>query len=463
MKKTTLRTQLSAGFLLISLATVAAVSLLANLFITKQFSAYVAAQQKAFADSLASGLSYPYDPAADRWNEEYIHGVGMYAMADGYFIRVYDDAGSLVWDAESHDMAACSAIRAEMQTKMTQMGQAGNGSFLTAEYPLLLDGQKIGTAEISYYSPYFYNENAFRFVDALNGILLWVGLVSLVGAAAAAFFFARRISRPLARAADAARQISAGNYAVRIGSSAAAQELFELSAAVDQMAAILEQQEMLRRRLTTDVAHELRTPLASVSAHLEAMEEGVWEPTPERLKSCREEIARLAELVSDLQKLSQTEAESLKLEKEPVDLAELACAAKSAFAAQLAEAKLRCRVESAPCRVESDRKRIRQVMANLLSNAIKYSEPGGEIVLRVGEASDTAFFSVTDQGIGIAPEDQSWIFERFYRTDASRSRKTGGTGVGLTISRAIVRAHGGEISVQSTPGEGSCFTVRLPK
>ncbi len=463
MKQWKLRTQLSAGFLLIALATVAAVSLLANLLIARQFSAYVSAQQKSFADRIAAGLSYPYDAASGRWNAEYIHGVGMYAMADGYFIRVYGADGALVWDAESHDMAACSAIRTEMQAEMARLGRTGEGGFLTAEYPLAQDGQAVGRAEISYYSPYYYNENAFRFVDALNRILLWVGLAALAGAAVAGWFFARRIGRPVSCTAEAARQISAGNYAVRVGAAGPAWELAELSAAVDQMAAILEQQERLRRRLTTDVAHELRTPLATVSAHLEAMEEGVWEPTPERLGGCREEIVRLTGLVSDLQRLSQTEAESLRLEKEPVALAALARSVCGGFAAQLREAGLACRVEGQAATVQADPGRLRQVMTNLVSNAVKYSEPGGEVVVRVGETADTAFFSVTDTGIGIPPEDQTWIFERFYRTDASRSRKTGGTGVGLTISRAIVRAHGGEIAVRSEPGRGSCFTVTLPR
>lgn len=434
-----------------------------NLLIARQFSAYVAAQQKSFADRIAAGLSYPYDAASDSWNTEYIHGVGMYAMSDGYFVRVYAASGALVWDAESHDMAACSAIRAQMQAEMAKLGKTGEGSFLTADYPLARDGKTIGRAEISYYSPYYYNENAFRFVDALNRILLWVGLAALAGAAVAGWFFARRIVQPVSRTAEAARQISAGNYAVRVGSAGSARELAELSAAVDQTAAILEQQEMLRRRLTTDVAHELRTPLATVSAHLEAMEEGVWEPTQERLGSCREEIMRLTELVSDLQQLSQTEADSLRLEKEPVDLAVLAHAVCGAFAVQLRQAGLSCRVEGEPASAQADPKRLRQVMTNLISNAVKYSEPGGEVVVRTGKTAEAVFFSVADTGIGIAPADQAWIFERFYRTDASRSRRSGGTGVGLTISRAIVRAHGGDITVRSEPGRGSCFTVTLPR
>lgn len=460
MKKWKLRTQLSAGFLLIVLATVAAVSLLANLLVTRRFAAYVAAQQKSFADRIAAGLSYPYDPAAG-WNTEYIHGVGMYAMADGYFVRVYDAAGAPVWDAESHDMAACSAIRTEMQARMASLGSAGDGRFLTAVYPLTQGSQTVGRAEISYYSPYYYNENAFRFVDALNRILLFVGLAALAGAAVAAWFFARRISGAVGRTAAATRRISVGDYAVRVGAGTA-RELNELAAAVDQMAAMLAQQEMLRRRLTTDVAHELRTPLATVAAHLEAMEEGVWEPTPQRLGSCREEIARLTALVGDLQRLSQTEAESLQLEKEPVDLGAMAQSVCAAFAPQLQQAGLRCRVEGAAAPVPADKKRLRQVITNLVANAVHYSAPGGEIAVRVGESGAAAFFSVSDQGIGIAPQDQPWIFERFYRTDASRSRRTGGTGVRLTISRAIVRAHGGEITVRSAPGQGSCFTVRLP-
>lgn len=462
MKKTSLRTQLSAGFMIIVLFAIALISLLSNVLIARQFSAYVAAQQKEFAESIAAGLSYPYDTETGQWNAEYIHGVGMYAMEDGYFIKVYDAAGRTVFDVENHDMAVCSSIREEVQQKMQHLGSK-SGSFLKRQYPLMREGKQIGSAEISYYYPYFYNENAFRFFEALNRILLGVGVLSMAGAALSAFFLARRIAAPVRETAEAARQISAGNYAVRLEKKSGSAELCALTEAIDQMAETLEQQDALRRRLTTDIAHELRTPLSSLSAYLEAMEEGVWEATPERLRSCREELRRFTDLVGDLQKLSRAESENLQLHLQQVDLKELAETGAAAVSANLKAAGLTLRVEAEQASVCADRNRLQQVLQNLLSNAVKYSESGGEIVIRTGETEDTAFFSVTDQGIGIAEQDLPWIFERFYRTDASRSRKTGGTGVGLTISRAIVRAHHGEITAESRPGKGSCFTVKLPK
>lgn len=256
---------------------------------------------------------------------------------------------------------------------------------------------------------------------------------------------------------------SEGNYSIRFEAKTQTLELLELSRTINQLAASLEEQENLRKRLTTDVAHELRTPLANVASHLEAILEGVWEPTAERLRSCYEEIIRISRLVSDLQRLSQAEGENLKLEIEPVELLHLAGLAAAGFEQELAAKQLSCSVTGIPAVIAADRTRIRQVIENLLSNAIKYTGGGGKIELLVSETPDFGILTVTDTGIGISAAEQPLIFERFYRTDKSRSRKTGGAGIGLTIVKSIIQAHGGSIGVESEAGRGSRFTICLPK
>lgn len=458
-----LSTQLSAGFALIVFVTIALISVAANFLISHQFESYVEAQQKKTADNLASGLSDQYDSESKTWNLDYIHGFGMYALSDGYILKLYDAAGKSVWDAENHDMTLCHQIMNQLALQMKEQRPQWDGSLTTVRYQLTQNLSRIGYVDISYYSPYYFNENAFRFVDSLNQILLIIGFLSILGAVLAGILLAKRISKPIIMTTKAAREIAAGNNQIRLESKNKITELQELTQAINHMASSLEEQERLRRRLTGDVAHELRTPLANVSSLLEMMIEGIWAPTPERLQNCYDELKRIYIIVSDLEKLHQIEADNAVLKKEPVDLLKLSMTIKAAFEPQLSKKNLTCTIQGGPIFVSADPQRLHQAISNLLSNAAKYSNDGGTIVIRLKENKTEGIFSITDRGIGIAEKDLPLIFERFYRTDRSRSRKSGGAGIGLTIVQAIVQAHDGHISVESEEGKGSTFTMSIPK
>lgn len=461
--KRKLKTQLSLGFAMIVLVTVALISVAANLLINHQFEKYVEEQQKEFAAGLAEGLGEQYDAASGEWNLDYVHGFGMYALNDGYIIKLYDADEQMVWDAQNHDMTLCHQIMDDISLRMEEQKPELEGKFVSSRYELRQDGSLIGYVDISYYSPYYFDENDFQFVDFLNQILLVIGCLSVLGAILAGIRLTKRISSPVAEITEITREISQGNYRIRSTSVVKTEELYELTEAVNHMAASLEEQENLRKRLTTDVAHELRTPLANVSSHLEAILEGVWEPTRERLKSCYEELGRISGIVEDLEKLRQIESEKLVMKQEPVDLLKLANAVKAAFEPELMQKNLTCLVEGEAAIVTGDSKRLHQVLFNLISNAVKYSREGGRIEIGIRNTPEAASLIVRDYGTGIPKEDIPLIFERFYRTDRSRNRKTGGTGIGLTIAKAIVQAHNGRIRVESAEGEGSCFTVSLPK
>lgn len=290
-----------------------------------------------------------------------------------------------------------------------------------------------------------------------------MGLLSIAGAAIAGVLLARRLSAPIVKTTEITREISEGNYTIRSKSNVRTLELEELSEAVNHMAESLEAQEAIRRRLVTDVAHEMRTPIANVSFQLEAIIEGVWEPDPKRLQSCYDELQRISHIVADLEQLRQIESENLILEREPVDLLELSQAVQTAFEPELAKKQLSCTVEGDSTIISGDQKRLHQVIFNLVSNAIKYSAEGGHIHISVTDGEKAVTLTVEDQGIGIPEKDLPLIFERFYRTDRSRNRKTGGAGIGLTIVKAIIHAHNGKISVESKEGYGSRFIITLSK
>lgn len=458
-----LSTQLSAGFALIVLVTVTLVSVVANILINHQFERYVEEQQKEFSEGLADGLSDQYDANKREWNTDYIHGFGMYALNDGYIIKLYDTDENTVWDAENHDMTLCHQIMGDIRLRMQEQRPGMKGDFVTNRYELKQDEVLVGYADISYYSPYYFNEDAFQFVKSLNGILFAVGVVSLLGAVVAGIILAKYISGPVVSATKLTGEISDGNYDVRVHSEVKTKELSELTRAVNHMAEMLEKQETMRKRLTTDVAHELRTPLANVTSNLEAIIEGVWEPSAERLQNCYDELGRISGIVSDLERLRQIEDEKLQLKIEPVDLMELSESVRAAFEPELARKELTCTVEGCGVIVPGDRRRLHQVIFNLLSNAVKYSAEKGEIRIVTADSGTDGVVIVEDHGIGIPKEDIPFIFERFYRTDKSRYRKTGGAGIGLTIVKAVIEKHGGTVRVESEEERGSRFIVTLPK
>lgn len=335
------------------------------------------------------------------------------------------------------------------------------GSFYKYDYDLVNNDTKVGVAKISYYSPYSMNEIDFKFLDALNKLLLVLGVGAVVVAGISGYFLAKYISNPIEKVTDTTRKISEGNYNIEMKNNIKTKELLELKNAVNQMAYNLKNQEMLRKRLVTDVAHELRTPLTNVVSHIELMADGIWEASPERLEICNSELGRISEIIKNLEKLQQIENENMDLCCENVDLIDLIEQCNKAFESKMKEKDISCIVEGESTIAGVDISKFTQVLHNLLSNSIKYTENGGKIIWEVYEKGNNKVITITDTGIGIDENDIPFIFERFYRTDISRQRKTGGSGIGLTIVKSIVKAHNGKIEVESKKGKGSRFTIIL--
>jgi signal transduction histidine kinase len=242
-------------------------------------------------------------------------------------------------------------------------------------------------------------------------------------------------------------------------------EVGQLASAFNSMAEALRRDELARRNLLADVAHELRTPLTVIEGTADAILDHLYEPTPERIGAIKEEAVLLAKTIGDLRDLALAETGHLTLDLAPTDVRELAERAVRGIRV-VAEAKgVAVELEAAPDlpSLEVDPGRILQVLGNLLGNAVRHTPSGGRVSLSVLPQGDNTAFSVSDTGQGIAAEDLPRVFERFYRADRSRSRQTGGSGLGLPIARQVVDAHGGRIWAESTPGQGSRFTFVLPR
>lgn len=288
-------------------------------------------------------------------------------------------------------------------------------------------------------------------------------LVMIAVACGLGYFVAGGLSRPVVRAAERTRRISRGEYELDPEPPSGIREMDVLSCGVEELGRSLAGQERLRRRLMVDIAHELRTPLTVVRSQLEAMADGIWEASPDRLALCVSEVERLSGLIGEVETLTHLEGEVLSLRLEETDLAEFLERLLDSSGPLFERSGVAlCRSLERGVRGDIDPARFRRVIDNLLSNALRYSDPGGRVEVRLLPRNGEAVIEVEDWGTGIAASDLPHVFDRFYRSDAARARATGGRGVGLAIAKATMEAHGGTIAVSSTEGQGSRFTVTLP-
>ena len=307
---------------------------------------------------------------------------------------------------------------------------------------------------------------AFRM--SLTRSLLVATLAAALVALAVSAFVARQIARPIGRMLTATRRIAAGHYAERvpIAPSNTGDELGQLATSFNDMADSLEQAERRRLELVGNVAHELRTPIATLEGYLEGLLDGVVEPSTETWARLHDEAGRLRRLVDDLQELSRAEARQMSLALRPVASIDLVRSAVARLSPSFAEKglTLQTMVASDVPLVMADSDRAIQVLTNLLTNALRYTPAGGSVTVTTETDGNVVAFHVRDTGIGFAPELRDRLFDRFYRVDKSRSRALGGSGIGLTIARALVEAMGGRIWAESDgPGKGSCFSFTLPR
>ncbi len=463
--KVGLRFELIAAFTILGMISTAVIFVFVNFFLESQFKEYAIKRQETENRDIASLVEKQYEPFIKGWRTGVIQEIGVRELEQGLILKVTDNASRTIWDAVEYNSGICHSMIESMAKRMTSRYPSMNGGLTFKDYPLMgASSSRVGMLRIGYYGPFFYTDADFFFIDTLNRILLIVALTTLCASIACGIVLSARISAPIAHAIHSARKIQEGDFAKRETVRSSTREVSELVSTMNSLAKSLGDQETLRRRLTQDVAHELRTPLATLQSHFEAMIDGVWEPTRERLTSCHSELIRLAELVKNMQTLTHYESEAFTLDKSEFDLEELA---RRIF--MLHEPDMRSKgiawkiTRKGDTSVFADRDKIAEVIVNLLTNAIEFTQNGGSIELGIERDSGGLRLDMIDTGEGIPGDDLPYIFERFYRADKSRARTRGGAGIGLAIVKQIVNAHAGTVGVKSVPGEGSVFTVTLPQ
>lgn len=332
----------------------------------------------------------------------------------------------------------------ERSCRMEEAGSAGNGQDSLA---ITIPGR---------------GEQAY--LDALRDSLWQAAVIAALVAVLLAFLFSRLITGPINSLKWSAQRIRDGDFAQRVKVETD-DELGELAATFNSMAAQLELKERGRKQLLADVVHELRTPLSIIQGNLEAWRDGVVTPTADTVAPVHEEAVMLARLITDLRDLSLAEAGQLSLHREPTDMPELVSSTLDSYSkpAGAHRVELVFKTEAHLPQANIDPGRVRQVLFNLVENALRHTPRDGGIEVAVSSGPPGFLnVSVQDTGAGIAPEDLPHIFEHFYKADRSRERSRSGSGIGLAIVKQIVEAHGGQVHVESTPGKGSVFSFTVP-
>jgi len=296
----------------------------------------------------------------------------------------------------------------------------------------------------------------------LNVLLVLSGLLAVAVALVLTFFLSRRVVAPVESLAKVAHMVAQGDFSTR-AEEGSRDEVGILARRFNDMVGELERTEELRRNMVADLAHELRTPLTNIRGYIEGISDGVITPDPETLESIQGEVVLLTRLIEDLQDLALAESGRLQLQIVECDLSQLVRSAVTAFQQQAQVKGISLQVDAPdPVVLQGDEGRVSQIIRNLLSNAISYTHSQGEVAIGARFDGDGAVLVVRDDGPGIPTEDLPYVFERFYRVDKSRSRYSGGIGLGLTIARRLAEAHGGDISVVSQEGQGTEFRVVFP-
>ncbi len=302
-----------------------------------------------------------------------------------------------------------------------------------------------------------------RVVSSVNWALVWAGLGAWIGGVLLVTILSQRILSPVRALTGAAGRLGMGNLEERVDVSSS-DEVGQLGRTFNTMADRLQRSEQQRVRLMSDVAHELRTPLTNVRGYLEAMRDGVLTPTPAAIEVAHQQAMHLGRLVEDLGLIAQADAGVLSLDLQEESMGELAKMSVEAFRPAAEGKGVTLRLESAPelPPAPMDRTRISQALGNLLDNAVRHTPEGGEVSVLVEAAGESVRVSVEDTGEGVPEDEVGQIFDRFYRVDPSRSRATGGTGLGLTIARQLVEAHSGAIWAERRSEGGSRFVFEIP-
>lgn len=420
----------------------------------QHFRTYTTDNMQSVANNTAERIANIYERTESLWDIETTRPAAQASeMTTGVGVKVIDADGGVPFDSSIVVGEDGSILESFEPKDSSQVARAS----------IIVDDKVVGSVRVWVYgSDTFMRAPDQEFRNNSYQAMLFASVVAIVLASCIGFLFARSLVAPINRMTSTARAIKEGDLSARTNLTGE-DEIARLGETFDAMAESVEKDRMLERRLTTDVAHELRTPLMAIQATVEAMVDGVYEADEERLVTVNSEVQRLSRLVDALLKLSRLENRSSPLKEEIVNVGELIEGIVSTHEIFVSDSGLSLDYQAEEdVYVVGDPDMIRQATANLISNAVRYTPEGGSIHVSVRKGDIMASIAVRDTGIGLTREEAKMVFSRFWRADAGRTRESGGLGIGLAVVKEIVDRHGGWVQVEGEKDKGSCFTIHIP-
>ncbi len=452
--------KLNLSFTALILISIIVISFISNIMINNRFENYLIKEredkfQRIFEEinNLYINNNFQLDPM------ELKH----YALAEDINIIIKTLDGKIQYNSNTRARMSNPMMKGMHRRGMGRMMEIPEGNYVEKTYILSHENEDFGYLVLGYIDNAYLTESAIIFKNTLYESFIISGIITISIGLIVSIILSRRLTNPLINIRNTANEIQSGNLSAYSKVDTDVKEILELSQSLNFLGSTLAHQEDIRKRYASDISHELRTPLTTLKSHLEAIIDGVWEPTEDHLQILMSEITRLSNLVDDLKDSFSAEEYNINLNKIKFNISQEMENIITTFTPIYNQKNhsIKYSIEK-DIEVLMDKDKFKQIINNLLSNSLRYLEDNGEVFVELKKVEDNLIITVEDNGIGIKKEDLPFIFHRFYRVDNSRDKATGGTGLGLSIVKSMVEAHGGKIDIESEYKKGTKAILQFP-
>ena len=445
--------KISLFFIIAILLSIFVVSIVSNFMINNRFERFLAKEQELKLKEISDEINKLYE---ENGYKLYQREINSYASLEDLSIAIMDLKGNLLYSSNNKGMG-------NMHRKMMKNHRFPQGSLVEKFFPLLEKDRQVGTLVIGYIDNSYLTEGSIVFKNTLTRSLFLSAILAIFIGITTSVILSKSLTVPLLSIRDAAIEIRKGNLNIKSETDTNMVEIKELSDSINYLGETLAKQESIRKKYASDISHELRTPLTTLQSHLEAIMDGIWEPSDKHLMILMDETNRLSSLVDNLKDSFNSDEHEMILDKSNFNLSNELKNIVTSFIPLYDKEDfiIETNIED-NIKISMDRDKLKQMIYNILSNSIKYLDDKGKVFISLKKQKENISISISDNGLGIREKDLQYIFDRFYRVDESRNIDTGGTGLGLSIVKSIVEAHNGSIKVISKYGEGTKFIILLP-
>lgn len=447
-----IRKRLSISFLISSISAIIFIILFVNITINSKFNKYMIDIQDKRNERIVSYFEEVYK-RDKKWTGNSAVEIMHEAYMSNYCLTLRDSDGNIVWGMDPSDIRNTNHFN--------NMKMEDSGVYVTKNFDIVVDGEVVGNVEVGQYSSVLLTEEDLEFKSSINKSILLSGIGTLLIIIIISLYISKQLSIPIKKVANTSKRLSRGDFDAKSNAKSDIEEIEELREGINILGEKLKNQDMLRKRLVSDISHEIRTPLNVLQNNLEAMIDGIFPISNQRLSSLNDEVIRFGKLLNNLDILKEFEDESINLDLKEILLDEFIIEIAEDFylEAQNNNINFDYNIEKNKTYIiYGDKDKLRQVFINLLTNSIKFTDSGGSIKINLYKKDTKVIIEVIDTGIGIKEEDLPFIFERLYRGDKSR-QKIEGNGIGLTIVEKILSLHYANIEVKSNEGKGTIFKI----